>query len=134
MDAFDQYVRQLCPGDPPIFDVMLLGLGEGERRWQVDRLLGHPLFRSGAEHPTLIVGDFNDWRDALHAGTLAAEGFRQVTSPPSAFRSFPAWLPLGSLDKAFARGVEIGNARVVRTSLTRVASDHLPLVVDFHLA
>ena len=65
---------------------------------------------------------------------LTAEGFRQVTSPPSAFRSFPAWLPLGSLDKAFARGVEIGHARVVRTSLTRVASDHLPLVVDFHLA
>lgn len=27
-EAFDQYIRQLCPGDPPIFDVMLLGLGE----------------------------------------------------------------------------------------------------------
>jgi 6-phosphogluconolactonase len=27
-EAFDRYVRQLCPGDPPIFDVMLLGLGE----------------------------------------------------------------------------------------------------------
>ena len=26
--AFDRYVRQLCPGDLPIFDVMLLGLGE----------------------------------------------------------------------------------------------------------
>lgn len=112
-----------------------LGLGERERRWQVDRLLAHPLFRSGADHPTLIVGDFNDWRDALHAGTLAAEGFRQVTSPPSAFRSFPAWLPLGSLDKAFTRGpVEVRRARVVRTRLTRDASDHLPLVVDFHLA
>ncbi len=111
-----------------------LGLGEGERRWQVDRLLRHPLFRSGAEHPTLIVGDFNDWRDALHSGTLAAEGFRQVTSPPSSFRSFPAWLPLGSLDKAFTRGgVEVRKARVVRTRLTRDASDHLPLVVDFHL-
>ena len=28
MEAFDRYVRQLCPGDPPIFDVMLLGLGD----------------------------------------------------------------------------------------------------------
>ena len=28
VEAFEQYVRQLCPGDPPIFDVMLLGLGE----------------------------------------------------------------------------------------------------------
>ena len=111
-----------------------LGLAERERHWQIGRLLGHALFRSGALHPTLVVGDFNDWRDTLRAGALAEEGFRQVTSPPSAFRSFPAWLPLGSLDKAFVRGaVEVGHARVVRTSLTRVASDHLPLVVDFHL-
>ena len=27
-EAFEQYVRQLCPGDPPVFDVMLLGLGD----------------------------------------------------------------------------------------------------------
>jgi 6-phosphogluconolactonase len=26
--AFEQFVRQLCPGDPPVFDVMLLGLGD----------------------------------------------------------------------------------------------------------
>jgi 6-phosphogluconolactonase len=28
VEAFERYVRELCPGDPPIFDVMLLGLGE----------------------------------------------------------------------------------------------------------
>lgn len=111
-----------------------LGLAERERHWQVERLLGHTLFRSAAAHPTVIVGDFNDWRNTLHSGPLAAEGFRQVTSPASQFRSFPAWLPLGSLDKAFVCGsVAVRQARVVRTSLTRVASDHLPLVVDFHL-
>jgi len=27
----------------------------------------------------------------------------------------------------------VKHARVVRTSLTKVASDHLPLVVDFHV-
>ena len=68
------------------------------------------------------------------AGLLAANGFHQVTSPPARFRSFPAWLPLGALDKAFVRGrLAVRQARVVRTSLTRVASDHLPLVVDFHV-
>jgi endonuclease/exonuclease/phosphatase family metal-dependent hydrolase len=52
----------------------------------------------------------------------------------SQFRSFPAWLPLGALDKAFVRGaLAVRQARIVRTSLTRVASDHLPLVIDFHL-
>ncbi len=28
VDAFEAYVRELCPGDPPRFDVMLLGMGD----------------------------------------------------------------------------------------------------------
>ncbi|NCA12152.1 endonuclease, partial [bacterium] len=48
-----------------------LGLAERERRWQVEHLLGHMLFRSADRHPTLMVGDFNDWRNAL-APALAA--------------------------------------------------------------
>ncbi|MFM7184497.1 MAG: endonuclease/exonuclease/phosphatase family protein [Planctomycetota bacterium] len=112
-----------------------LGLAESERRWQVERLLGHMLFRSAEMHPTLIVGDFNDWRNSLASGTLAAGGFEQVTSPISRFRTFPAWLPVGALDKAFVRGrIDVRHARVVRTSLAKVASDHLPLVLDFHLS
>lgn len=111
-----------------------LGLAEKERHWQVQRLLGHMLFRSAEPHPTLVVGDFNDWRDTLASGTLALEGFRQVTSPISRFRTFPAWLAIGSLDKAFVRGgIDVRHARVVRTSLAKTASDHLPLVIDFHL-
>ena len=111
-----------------------LGLAEKERHWQIQWLLGHMLFRSAEPHPTLIVGDFNDWRDTLAAGLLKLEGFRQATSPISRFRTFPAWLAIGSLDKAFVRGgIDVRHARVVRTSLARVASDHLPLVIDFHL-
>ena len=111
-----------------------LGLAESERRWQVGRLLGHYLFRSADSHPTLIVGDFNDWRDSLGRDVLGGGGFRQVTSPAGRFRTFPAWMPLGSLDKAFIRGgIDVRTARVVRTSLAKTASDHLPLVIDFHL-
>jgi endonuclease/exonuclease/phosphatase family metal-dependent hydrolase len=111
-----------------------LGLAESERRWQVDRLLSHMLFRSAEAHPTLVVGDFNDWRDALAGGRFAAAGFGHLTSPVSRFRTFPAWLAIGGLDKAFARGrIELRQARVVRTSLAKAASDHLPLVIDFHL-
>ncbi len=111
-----------------------LGLAERERRWQVGRLLGHYLFRSADPHPTLIVGDFNDWRNALDREAFAADGFRQVTTPTARFRTFPAWMALGSLDKAFVRGgIEVRTARVVRTSLAKTASDHLPVVIDFHL-
>lgn len=111
-----------------------LGLAARERRWQVERILGHMLFRSADPHATLLVGDFNDWRDTLAADVLAAGGFAQVTQPISRFRTFPAWLAMGSLDKAFVRGrIEVRHARVVRTSLAKAASDHLPIVLDFHL-
>ena len=111
-----------------------LGLAERERRWQVATLLGHMLFRSADPHPTLIVGDFNDWRNLLADDTLAAGGFAQVTTPTSRFRTFPAWLPMGALDKVVVRGrIGVRHTRVIRTSLAKTASDHLPLVIDFHL-
>ena len=111
-----------------------LGLAESERRWQVGRLLGHFLFRSAEPHPPLVVGDFNDWRDSLSRDLFTDGGFRQVTSPAARFRTFPAWMAMGALDKAFTRGgITVRTARVVRTSLAKTASDHLPLVIDFHL-
>lgn len=112
-----------------------LGLAEAERHWQVGRVLSHPLFRESADLPTLVVGDFNDWRNTLAKGPFAGHGFHPVTTPSSRFRSFPAYLPTLALDKAFTRGqVEVRHARVVHSAMSKVASDHLPLVVDFHLA
>ncbi len=111
-----------------------LGLDERERHWQVAFLLEHQLFQSHATIPTVIAGDFNDWRNTLAEKPLARYGFQQITSPPSEYRSFPSWLPIGGLDKVFVRGgLKIDRVRVVRTSLARVASDHLPIVVDFSL-
>jgi len=111
-----------------------LGLDEKERHWQVEFLLAHKLFQSSAAIPTLIAGDFNDWRDTLAERSLASHGFHQVTSPAAEFRSFPSWLPVGSLDKVFIRGaLKTERVRVVRTSLARIASDHLPIVVEFSL-
>jgi endonuclease/exonuclease/phosphatase family metal-dependent hydrolase len=111
-----------------------LGLGERERHWQIEHLLGHHLFQEAAHFPTMIIGDSNDWRNTLCEGMLGLRGFRLWTAPISRFRTFPAWLPLGSLDKVFARGpFFVRQARVVHSKLARSASDHLPLVVDFHL-
>ncbi len=111
-----------------------LGLDERERHWQIDFLLDHELFQFSSVMPTFIAGDFNDWRNTLAEQSLANHGFQQVTSPPSEYRSFPSWLPVGGLDKVFVRGeVTTERVKVVRTSLARVASDHLPIVVDFSL-
>jgi endonuclease/exonuclease/phosphatase family metal-dependent hydrolase len=111
-----------------------LGLIEKERHWQVGHLLDHHLFCESGHLPTLVVGDFNDWRNTLTGGAFARHDFAQVTAPPSRFRSFPAYLAVLSLDKAFFRGgISVGAAHVVRNHLSRLASDHLPLVLDFHL-
>jgi endonuclease/exonuclease/phosphatase family metal-dependent hydrolase len=111
-----------------------LGLAENERRWQARHLLEHHLFGESAHLPTIVAGDFNDWRNKLAAAVFADFGFHEVTAPPSRFRSFPAYLALGSLDKAFFRGdIIVTHAFVVRTKLAKRASDHLPVVIDFHL-
>lgn len=111
-----------------------LGLNERERHWQVHHVLTHRLFKEGDGLPAMIAGDFNDWRNTLWRGMLGSHGFALVTTPISRYRSFPAWLPLGSLDKAFVRGnFVISHARIVHSALARRASDHLPLVIDFHL-
>jgi endonuclease/exonuclease/phosphatase family metal-dependent hydrolase len=112
-----------------------LGLAERERHWQVNHLLDHALFNESAHLPTMIAGDTNDWRNTLGRGPFTRHGFEEVTHPASRFRSFPAWFPMGSLDKVFCRGsIFVRAARVVRTALAKRASDHLPLVIDFHLS
>ena len=111
-----------------------LGLAERERHWQVLHLMEHHLFRQSAHLPTLVVGDFNDWRNTLAKGPFAIHGFDQLTAPRSRFLSFPAYWPVTSLDKAFARGaLAIRHIRIAHSRLARDASDHLPLVIDFHL-
>ncbi|HZT82818.1 MAG TPA: endonuclease/exonuclease/phosphatase family protein [Gemmataceae bacterium] len=112
-----------------------LGLNEKERHWQVRHLLNHHLFRESAHLPTVIAGDFNDWRNTLAGNAFAEHAFELLTAPASRFRSFPSFLSMMALDKVFARGPVIArHARVVRSKLARRASDHLPVVLDFHLA
>lgn len=110
------------------------GLSGRERRWQVVRLLECPEIQAGAHLPTLVVGDSNDWRNTLSKHTMIPHGFRQATAPSRRYRTFPAILPLASIDKVFYRGAFIGvETRVLRGRAVRRASDHRPVVFDFHL-
>lgn len=111
-----------------------LGLAEKERHWQAGHLLEHALFRESAHLPTLIAGDFNDWRNTLSKHRFQPHRFEQVSDPVKRFRSFPAFFAMASLDKVYRRGpVYIRHAAIVRNNYTRRASDHLPLVVDFSI-
>ena len=59
-----------------------LGLAERERHWQAQHLLEHALFREAADLPTLIVGDFNDWRNTLGQRALGPAWVPPVDGPP----------------------------------------------------
>ena len=105
------------------------GLRAAERRLQANRLmaaLGRPAAanRSPAD-AVLLMGDLNEWRG--RAGAIRSLDRRLGRSAGA--RTFPSWMPMLSLDRIYADGPAVlSDVCVYRSPLTRLASDHLPLV------
>lgn len=111
-----------------------LGLSGVERRMQIRRLLEtDELQRLPAVSRVIIAGDTNDWNGALGRGRLLRYGYDCVTGRGrQASLTFPAWQPVGALDRVFMRGpVRSDHYYRGRTKISRQASDHLPVIVDF---
>lgn len=118
-----------------------LGLGTRERGWQMAMLLG-PDWLGGLpdDAPIVLCGDFNllpgsapyrlaaaRLRDVQLAGATA-DGRRPL-------RTFSSTRPFLRLDHIFiSQRFAVARVAVPRTALTRVASDHLPLVADLSFA
>lgn len=82
--------------------------------------------RAPGNPPELLMGDFNEWRRGGAAMAVLARHWREVGLGPS----FPARLPLGRLDRAFAHpALDVAAAGVHTSPLARIASDHLPIWV-----
>jgi endonuclease/exonuclease/phosphatase family metal-dependent hydrolase len=113
-----------------------LGLSSVERRWQLHRLLAHARLAHLSRSTRLVLaGDFNDWHGGVPRLLAAHYGLRCVTGRgATATRTFPAFGPVGALDRVFVRGgVACTRHFASRLELARVASDHLPLVVELEL-
>jgi endonuclease/exonuclease/phosphatase family metal-dependent hydrolase len=85
-----------------------------------------------------VGGDFNDWRLLLEPALREGLRFRSATERPhlltGAIRTFPSFFPQGALDRIYYRGrLRLHGARRCRFALSRVASDHLPVIADFEL-
>ncbi len=115
-----------------------LGLGPKERAMQVKALLG-PDWIGGIspDEPVVLCGDFNALPGSLPY-KLAAARLRDVQAAGPGFRpvaTFSSVQPLVRLDHIFTSAhFERQTVSVVRSDLTRVASDHLPLVADLRVA
>ena len=108
-----------------------LDLLHGSRTRQLRRIIEMVGTRSD-QHPLILAGDFNDWRNRLgpmvERDLQAAEVHRTVHGRPGL--TFPSVLPLVSLDRVFVRGFRVESAWVGHGMLH---SDHLPLVAEIQL-
>jgi endonuclease/exonuclease/phosphatase family metal-dependent hydrolase len=105
------------------------GLRAAERRLQANRLmtlLGETSTVGRREaDAVLLMGDLNEWRG--RSGAIRA--FDRRLGPSAAERTFPSWMPVLALDRIYADGPAVlHGVSVYRSSLARLASDHLPLV------
>jgi endonuclease/exonuclease/phosphatase family metal-dependent hydrolase len=64
--------------------------------------------------PLIIAGDFNDWRHRANRQLIdqlaVVEVFEAVKGRPA--RTFPSVLPVFRLDRIYARGLDVIDARV----------------------
>lgn len=117
-----------------------LGLSARERSRQVGLLVRSDEFASlPLDRACLVGGDFNDWRSLLHPIFTEILDFRCATQHSfrynGAIRTYPSFSPQGGLDKLYARGgLNLLSARRCRLRVSKVASDHLPIVAEMELA
>jgi endonuclease/exonuclease/phosphatase family metal-dependent hydrolase len=84
----------------------------------------------------VVAGDFNDWGERLDA-PMRAIGLQRAHAPglsPARRNTFPSRVPLFSLDRIYARGLNCTSAFVPRGGGWARMSDHLPLVVELERA
>src|SRR5262249_19807739 len=101
-----------------------LGLLPNERRQQLNRL--EEVLETRKRDLTVLLGDFNIFGPERRT-------LRRIGAPkrlPRLF-TFPSRRPLMSLDRIWSMpNDQVSSIHVHRTNLSRVASDHLPIVAD----
>jgi len=114
-----------------------LGLNRRDRLAQTEALFG-PDWLGGARcgPPLVLCGDFN----AIPGSRVHRRVLQQLRDVHGGLRvrrkrrTFPTRYPVASLDHVFlSREFEVRHVEVVRTRLTRVSSDHYPLLVELYL-
>jgi endonuclease/exonuclease/phosphatase family metal-dependent hydrolase len=114
-----------------------LGLVPREQRRQAATLAGPEwLACEACRNPAILLGDFNATRASIVYRTLAARltDARRLARNTAGTSTFPSAFPVLRIDHVFVTpDVRVTAIAAPYVPLTRVASDHLPLVVDFEL-
>ena len=117
-----------------------LGLSPLERQRQSGLLMRSKEFSDIDPKSACIVGgDFNDWLSRLRALYVEGMSLQCATDRETRLRTrpittYPSFAPRGGLDKIYYRGsLRVISASKCRHQIAKVASDHLPVIVDFDL-
>ncbi len=106
-----------------------LDLSGLRRRDQVRALIDFADEARGG-HPTVIMGDFNQWGRASGAMREFERNWTLLTPG----RSYPSRAPIATLDRIVAsRDWRCVEAEVHHTALSARASDHLPVIAELEL-
>jgi endonuclease/exonuclease/phosphatase family metal-dependent hydrolase len=99
-----------------------LGLLPAERRFQVEKLLS--ALKEESTRMVIVLTDFNEW---LPTGR-SLRWLHTRLGKTALIRTFPSAFPIFALDRIWVSPssalIDVG---AIRTPITRVASDHLPL-------
>lgn len=116
-----------------------LGTGLRERREQARKLvspeiLGDPETAGGR----IVLGDFNEWTRGLATELMSAHlkaiDVSKFSKNLARGKSYPGVLPVLHLDHVyFDEAFTVSDVTLHRTRLSIMASDHLPIVVDFEV-
>ncbi len=108
-----------------------LGLLRWARRQQADVIVD--IMTEREEKPTVLMGDFNEWR--LGEGSSLIRFERAFGPLPPPVPSYPARLPVLALDRIMAnRSGLVADISVHDSPLAREASDHLPITARIDIS
>jgi endonuclease/exonuclease/phosphatase family metal-dependent hydrolase len=115
-----------------------LGLVPREQQIQAAHLAGSAwLEHPKCVWPAILLGDFNATASSVVYRTLTGrlQPSRRLARQRQPSSTFPSPLPVLRIDHHFVSpGVTVSSVFAPFDPLTRVASDHLPLVMDFELS
>jgi len=112
-----------------------LGLTRAEQRAQAGMLLSADIVRGAAvSWPLVVMGDFNFWVNGPIARTVRRALSDAAVASGTPHPTYPARSPIMRLDRIYVDAAwEVRTTWVHATELSRVASDHLPLVARLRL-
>jgi endonuclease/exonuclease/phosphatase family metal-dependent hydrolase len=105
-----------------------LALFERGRERQLEEIIRY-IEELAQEGPTIVAGDFNDWRNRVSEPMRAAgfnEVFETMTGTPA--KTFPSIKPMLAMDRIYVRGLKIHSAQILHEWMG--LSDHLGITAE----